>query len=523
MLRRLHADQPDAFAFTPANQAWAEAQITKYPEGRQASAIIPLLWRAQEQEGWLTRPAIEHVCKMLDMAYIRGLEVATFYFMFQLQPVGAKAHVQICGTTSCMIMGAEDLVGVCRRVIAGKPHQISEDGALSWEEVECLGACSNAPMAQIGKDYYEDLTPERLEVMLEEFRAGDVPAPGPQNGRWASEPEGGFTSLTEGDTAEDANASKALAASIGDTVKRIDGTEVPLRAPWRDAAQADERPEAAARDPLMHPDGPDGRQGGRMPGAPEPDRARGDSSDGYANVRGSDAKAKGRPDIDAVADEPAGKPGAGLGGDATAAARGAAPGPQVSGTTDDDGEPKGTKTAAEATSTPAGSTGSATPSGNAGDASGTPRADAQQAPVGAGSRAFDPSISPPAGSAAGGDAQTAQALGAGARGGSAPAPSGGGDSIGTKPETLDAPRGEADDLKAIRGIGPKLEVLCNRLGFWHFDQIANWSAEEVAWVDSNLEGFKGRVTRDEWVKQAKILSEGGETAFSSRVTKGEVY
>ncbi len=122
MLRRLHADQPESFAFTPANQAWAEAQITKFPEGRQASAIIPLLWRAQEQEGWLSRPAIEHVADRLEMAYIRALEVASFYFMFQLQPVGSVAHIQICGTTSCMICGAEDLIGVCRDKIADKPH-----------------------------------------------------------------------------------------------------------------------------------------------------------------------------------------------------------------------------------------------------------------------------------------------------------------------------------------------------------------------------------------------------------------
>ena len=108
MLRRLHPNQPDSFAFTAANQAWAEAQMTKFPEGRQASAIIPLLWRAQEQEGWLTRPAIERVAEMLDMAYMRALEVASFYFMFQLQPVGGVAHFQICGTTTCMICGAED-------------------------------------------------------------------------------------------------------------------------------------------------------------------------------------------------------------------------------------------------------------------------------------------------------------------------------------------------------------------------------------------------------------------------------
>ena len=172
MLRRLHPDQPTSFAFTPANQAWAEAQITKYPEGRQASAIIPLLWRAQEQEGWLSRPAIEHVSEMLGMAYIRGLEVATFYFMFQLQPVGEVAHFQICGTTSCMICGAEDLIEVCKERIAPKAHQISEDGKFSWEEVECLGACSNAPMAQIGKDYYEDLTVDGFRAYLAGRAAG---------------------------------------------------------------------------------------------------------------------------------------------------------------------------------------------------------------------------------------------------------------------------------------------------------------------------------------------------------------
>ena len=156
MLRRLYHDQPASFAFTDANAAWAQGQIAKYPEGRQASAVIPLLWRAQEQEGWVSKPAIEEVARMLGMAYIRVLEVATFYFMFQLQPVGSIAHVQVCGTTSCMICGAEELMAVCKSRIAPHPHEVSADGKFSWEEVECLGACANAPMAQIGKDYYED-------------------------------------------------------------------------------------------------------------------------------------------------------------------------------------------------------------------------------------------------------------------------------------------------------------------------------------------------------------------------------
>jgi NADH-quinone oxidoreductase subunit E len=433
MLRRLHTDQPETFAFTPENRAWAEAQMTKFPEGRQASAVIPLLWRAQEQEGWLTRPAMEHVADMLGLAYIRVLEVATFYFMFQLQPVGRAAHIQICGTTPCMLRGAEDLVAVCREHIAQKPHEISADGQLSWEEVECLGACSNAPMAQIGKDYYEDLTQERLAEMLDAFRRGEVPEPGPQQGRWASEPDGGLTALTEMPRDEPANASVSLARNLGDTVKRIDGTEMPLRTPWRGAEAADPDPEVAARDPMMHPDGPDGRQGGRIAGDAEPDRARGDSSDGYANVRGSDAKAKGWPEEGTVVDGPEGHPGEDLDTQE----------PLVTGTIDSDGEPAGTKTAAEATSTPAGSTGS-----------GVDEAD--------------------------------------------------------RPAMLAAARAEgADDLKAIRGIGPKLETMLNEMGVFHYDQIAGWTERELAWVDAHLEGFRGRATRDEWVRQATLLSERG--------------
>jgi NADH-quinone oxidoreductase subunit E len=223
MLRRLYPEQPASFEFTPANLAWAREQIAKFPEGRQASAVIPLLWRAQEQEGWVTRPAIEYVARLLDMAYIRVLEVATFYFMFQLQPVGSVAHLQVCGTTSCMICGAEDLIRVCREKIAPRAFELSPDGRLSWEEVECLGACANAPMAQIGKDYYEDLTPERLAELIEAFARGVTPPPGPQDGRFASEPAGGLTSLADTPREEAANASVALALALGDTVARITG------------------------------------------------------------------------------------------------------------------------------------------------------------------------------------------------------------------------------------------------------------------------------------------------------------
>ena len=325
MLRRLHPNQPDSFAFTDANQAWAEAQMTKFPEGRQASAIIPLLWRAQEQEGWLTRPAIERVAEMLDMAYMRALEVASFYFMFQLQPVGGVAHFQICGTTTCMICGAEDLVGVCREKIAAKPHEISSDGKFSWEEVECLGACANAPMAQVGKDYYEDLTAVRLGEIIDEMAAGEIPAPGPQNGRFAAEPLAGLTSLTAHAAGREAlNASVGLASTQSDTLKRINGTELPLIMPW---LNSDDR-------------GP----------------------------------------------------------------------------------------------------------------------------------ALDPSAS-------------------------------------ARPTTLAKARdGGPDKLTKIKGIGPKLQELLFSMGFFHFDQIASWDNSQVAWVDENLDGFKGRASRDDWVAQAFSLS-----------------
>ncbi|WP_444431499.1 NADH-quinone oxidoreductase subunit E [Rhodobacter capsulatus] len=238
MLRRLHATQPDSFAFTPANRAWAEAQITKYPEGRQASAVIPLLFRAQEQEGWLTKPAIEYVADLLDMPYIRVLEVASFYFMFQLQPTGSVAHIQVCGTTICMIMGSENLIEVCKRKISHHPHALSADGKFSWEEVECLGACANAPMAQIGKDYFEDLTEAGLERLIDDLAAGKAPVPGSEIGRFGAEPATGLTSCTTTSGAREAqNGSVARAVAVGDGTRRIDGTEVRLSAPWQVSGQ----------------------------------------------------------------------------------------------------------------------------------------------------------------------------------------------------------------------------------------------------------------------------------------------
>jgi NADH-quinone oxidoreductase subunit E len=197
-VRRLDPHQPASFAFTPENEAWAKATIANYPPGKQASAVIALLWRAQEQHaGWLPEPAIRLVADMLGMAHIRALEVATFYTMFQLSPVGKKAHVQVCGTTPCMLRGAEALVEVCRRRIHADQHHLSADGDFSWEEVECLGACANAPMVQIWKDTYEDLTPNLFETVLDGFASGTPPKAGSQIGRQASCPAGGPTTLKD--------------------------------------------------------------------------------------------------------------------------------------------------------------------------------------------------------------------------------------------------------------------------------------------------------------------------------------
>ena len=195
-VRRLAEKQPPSFAFTPENLAWARTQIDKYPRGRQQSAVIPILWRAQAQcGGWLPQKAIEAVADLLGMAKIRVLEVATFYTMFNLAPVG-KFHVQFCGTTPCMLRGADGLKKVLRRMI-GDENEVSADGKFSWVEVECLGACVNAPMVQINADYYEDLTPDSLTRIINDLSAGRAAKPGPQVDRINSAPIGGPITLTD--------------------------------------------------------------------------------------------------------------------------------------------------------------------------------------------------------------------------------------------------------------------------------------------------------------------------------------
>ncbi|MBO6895306.1 MAG: NADH-quinone oxidoreductase subunit E [Roseibium sp.] len=399
-VRRLAAEQPESFEFTETNLGWAKKLIDRYPAGRQASAVIPLLWRAQEQnDGWVSEPAIRYIADLLDMPKIRVLEVATFYTMFQLQPVGKKAHIQVCGTTPCQLRGSEDLIKICKSRIAKHMHEISEDGMFSWEEVECLGACVNAPMVQIFKDTYEDLTPDSFNKLIDDIADGKEVTPGPQNGRRFAMAEGGQTSLTEID--DDTKGVLPVAHVV-------DGAE---KASHHFAG------------------GPINAEGNDYDGVPTP------AEDAVAKVKAAFA-AKAEKKAEAPVAEKAAAP---------AAKKAEAPAKKAA-----------AKPAAKKKAEPA-------------------KAETDASPV----------------------AEKA-------------------------PEVLKEARGgKPDDLKKLKGVGPKLESTLHELGFFHFDQVASWGPEEVAWVDSRLK-FKGRIERDGWIEQAKILASGEDTEFSKRVEAGDV-
>ncbi len=411
-VRRLAAEQPESFAFTEKNLDWAKKLIDRYPAGRQASAVIPLLWRAQEQnEGWVSEPAIRYIADLLEMPKIRVLEVATFYTMFQLQPVGKKAHIQVCGTTPCQLRGSEDLIKICKSRIAKHMHEISEDGMFSWEEVECLGACVNAPMVQIFKDTYEDLTEDSFNQLIDDIAAGKEVTPGPQNGRRFAMAEGGQTSLTEIDD----NTKGELPVP-----HLVDGSE--------------KASHAFAGAPIN-------AGGNDYDGVPTP------AEDAVAKVKAAHAAKSAK-----ASEAPA-----------AAAPKKAEP---------------AKKAKAEKAATPAAR------SQNKGKPDSDDRAEVEVA-------------------------RTADT-------------SGSTDSQEKEPELLKEARGgKPDDLKKLKGVGPKLEATLNELGFFHFDQVASWGPQEVAWVDSRLK-FKGRIERDGWIEQAKVLASGGETDFSKRVEAGEV-
>jgi len=333
--RRLAIAQPESFSLSAGAKRKIAAWVKKYPGDRQRSALIPALWIAQKDAGgWLPEAALRELGDMLDMAYIRVYEVATFYTMFNLEPVGTH-YVQLCGTTPCWLRGSDDLVAMLKRKI-GPQKTLSADGKLSWLEVECLGSCANAPMVQIsnadGDHYYEDLTAESLEAVLDDLVAGKKPEQGPQNSRHTSEPEGGAMVLN---TPGLYNKSKAP-GKLPNSVKRAKITR--------------------------HADGFKGAQKAPV------------------------TKAKPKP----VSRKPAVKK---------------APAPKV---------------------------------------------------------------------------------------------------LYTDGPTDGAP----DDLKKIKGIGPKFEGDLNRKGVYYYRQIAAWKAKDVTMVEDVIDSFPGRIKRDEWIKQAKTLAKG---------------
>ncbi|MBS0253250.1 MAG: NADH-quinone oxidoreductase subunit NuoE [Proteobacteria bacterium] len=398
-VRRLNPEQPAQFAFTAENLAWARETIAKYPEGKQASAIIPLMWRAQEQAGgWLPEPAIRLVCDMLGMAHIRGMEIATFYTMFQLSPVGSKAHIQVCGTTPCMLRGSGDLISVCKKRINEHAHETNADGTLSWEEVECIGVCANAPVVQVNKDTYEDLTAEQLDKLLDAFLAGRQPKPGSQIGRTASCPSSGPTSLTDSTLYD--------GSTIGAWKKRFEES----------SADAGEQPkETTPPSALASPAHKEQVATGTSPASPA------NAPSGAAPLHPAA--------LTAMAN-------AGLVKELEA------------------------------------------------------RGDGKPLSAGELDKIKSDMIRDRAIAAAGEQAAPATAA--------------------VQPELLKEPRGGGapDDLSLIWGVADKIAEKLHAMGIWHFDQIAKWTPENVAWFESQLDGFKGRVTRDKWIEQSQKLASG---------------
>ena len=396
------SEQPEGFAFNRVNRTWAAETVKKYPKGRQQSAVIPLMMRAQEQEGWLTKPAIEAIADMLDMPYIRALEVATFYTQFQLKPVGRRAHVQVCGTTPCMLRGAERLMDVCRSKIHPEQFHTNERGMLSWEEVECLGACVNAPMVMIFKDTYEDLTPERLEEIIDQFAMGKgvhVPV-GPQSGRKVSEPLPGLTSLTD----EKAVTKQGRKAKAAKPAAAEDSAAVP--------------PSKAAKPKTR---------------AAETNGAVKSPSPVKANQQTEKKESVAAPLFDPVA------------------ANKASPAVEK---VDKQRKSPITKSGEVAHKSPELLRGE---------------------PIGAARKKSVASDKPSLSDA-------------------------------NRPPKIDAPA-TPDNLKLISGVGPVLEGILHSLGIYTFAQVAAWTKAERDWVDGYL-NFKGRIDRDDWVKQADALAKG---------------
>jgi NADH-quinone oxidoreductase subunit E len=338
--RRIAAEQPESFAFNEKSEAKVAFWLAKYPEERKASAVIPLLWIAQKQDNWVSEPAMREIAARCGMPYIRVYEVATFYTMFNLEQTG-KHLIQVCGTTPCWLRGADALKAVCEKKIGKKGREhVSSDGMLAWEEVECLGACANAPMVQIsnteGDLYYEDLTPEALEQMLDDLRAGKDVKAGPISGRSCSEPTQATVKTLVDESLYDGSRAKKITLPNTKGAEKAEAPKAEPAKPQEKAAESKAKPKAKAK-----------------------------------------------------------------------------------------------STAPKETAADAGA--------------------------------------------------------------------------GEKPALLKKPKGEADDLKKLSGLGPKLEASLNEIGVYHYSQIASWTAEETAWVDSALK-LRGRIERDNWIDQAKDLA-----------------
>ena len=411
---RRHAEpalQPAAFAFSKAKAAEVKTWIAKYPQGREQSAVIPLLMLAQEQEGWVTKAAIEHVADRLGMPYIRVLEVATFYTQFQLKPVGTRAHVQVCGTTPCMLRGSEALMDVCRSKIHHDQFHTNAEGTLSWEEVECLGACVNAPMVMIFKDTYEDLTPERLAEIIDAFEAGkgDTVKPGPQIDRFYSAPQSGFTSLKD---------EKAVLKSTRVREAKAAAAAAPATETVAPSNAARPKTDAAETNPMI-------KSPSKVKVAPAAEQAK-----SVAPAHSAKAANLAEPSVEKTVKQRISK------------------------------EPKAEPVSAYKA-----------PETLKGEPIGAARAKGDAAPA-----AAKPSLTDK-----------------------------------NRPAGIEKPAA-VDDLKLISGVGPKIEGILHSLGIYTFAQVASWKKAEREWVDGYL-NFKGRIERDDWVKQAKALAKGGVAEY----------
>jgi NADH-quinone oxidoreductase subunit E len=476
--RRLAPDhlQPASFQFSPESEDWALRQIGKYPEGRQASAIVPLLWQVQGQcGGWLPQKAMEAVADRLGMPYIRVLEVATFYTMFNLEPIG-KYFVQLCGTTPCGLRGANDLKAVLRERI-GDEGDISADGNFTWQEVECLGACCNAPMVQIENDYYEDLTPEILARLMEDLAAGREPKAGSQQGRKASEPAGAVNTLQD----------PALfdGSMIGAWRHRFeDETPQHVQAEQRAEAEAASTTARAAMEPRVAK--PDAGRAIERPAVDAPAQRAAANEEPQREPERSNMADPSRATVAAAGERPEGRPAPD--GDKSYTATPSKP---------EEGRPVAAAPESRATD-PAQATIAEARTGRV-----LPEVPPEGPP------SYQPGTTPPEGGAdAEAVARAEEAVVAAAlvvlpKGASAEERA---KAVGSRPAGLEAPRGATpDDLKRIRGIGPGNEGKLNGLGIYHYDQIAAWGRAEVRWVGTYL-GFPGRIDRERWVEQAKGLA-----------------